>query len=282
MSQMSKPRYAPNISWLFPELPFDRRPQAALEAGFTTVEFGFPSHADLAALEVARTDWGLDITLFNQDVPVWDEVNRGTLSDPGRRDEFKRELERALGIARRLEVEKIMLPAGVVLPDLDRRAQIDCMLENLSRAASLARDAGCMLTLEVLNPHDNPGYFLTRYVEALEIIRRLNHPVVRFQLDTYHIQRIEGDVIPAIQAGAGLIGHVQFADHPGRHEPGTGAIDFQAVQVALAEAGYQGAIGLEYIPLAPGQAALDWLPADRRKAGAASTDIERSSESKAL
>src|SRR5512147_1048112 len=107
--------FAPNISWLFPELPFRERPFAVARAGFKAVEFGFPSKADLDALETAHKELGLQIVLFNQDVPVWNIQNRGYLSDPKLRDEFYRKLDEALEIARRLEVLKIMLSSGVVL-----------------------------------------------------------------------------------------------------------------------------------------------------------------------
>jgi len=260
--------YAPNASWLFPELPFAERPRAIAEAGFQALEFGFPSHADLDALDAARQEYGLQIVLFNQDVPVWDEANRGYLVDPTRRDEFKRKLDEALEIARRLGVLKVMLPAGVVLSHLPREAQRACMIENLLYAAPLAAQANVLLTIEMLNPIDNPGYFLTSTREGLEIVREVNHPHVRFQLDTYHVQIMEGNVAQTLVDNIELIGHIQFADAPGRHEPGTGEIDFAHIRQAAEQAGYRGYIGLEYIPLAKGAAALAWVH-DHRLAGGA-------------
>lgn len=252
--------FAPNISWLFPELPFDKRAQAAADAGFTAIEFGFPSHADLNALEAARKNLGLTIVLFNQDVPVWDRQNRGYLVDPARSDEFKRRLDEALEIARRLEVLKIMLPAGVEVPELSRLQMRDCMVENLRYAAPLASQAGVLLTIEVLNPIDNPGYFLTSSQEAIETVRLINHPNVRFQFDTYHMQMMEGNLAQTLRENMPWIGHIQFADYPGRHEPGTGELDFKLLASIIEGAGYHGYIGLEYIPLAPGAAALAWAP----------------------
>ena len=256
--------FAPNVSWLFPELPFALRPKAVADLGFEALEFGFPSHADLEALDACRQEHGLRIVLFNQDVPVWDAANRGYLVDPKRRAEFQRALDQALTIARRLGVEKIMLPAGVVLPGMARQAQRECMLENLCAAAPLAAEANVILTIEVLNPDDNPGYFLTSSPEALEIVRRVDHPNVRFQMDTYHLQRLEGHLVETLRANIGWIGHLQFADEPGRHEPGTGRIDFAALESAAEAGGYQGYIGLEYIPQARGAEALAWVSASRR------------------
>ncbi len=260
MEPREKFTFAPNISWLFPELPFPQRLTAVARAGFDSLEFGFPSHADLAALEAARNDLGLKTVLFNQDVPVWDRQNRGTLSDPVRRDEFRRTLDQALTLARRLDAEKIMLPAGVELPGRSRAEQRECILTNLGYAAPLAQQAGVLLTLEVLNPGDNPGYFLTSSREALSILQELGHPQVKFQADTYHLQKQEGRLPETLRSLAGWIGHIQFADYPGRHEPGSGAIDFEALLAVTEEIGYAGAVGLEYQPLRPGAAALQWVP----------------------
>jgi hydroxypyruvate isomerase len=259
--------YAPNISWLFPELPFAERPRAVVGLGFEALEFGFPSHADLQAIEACQQDHGVQIVLFNQDVPVWDAANRGYLVDPARRDEFWRTFDQALEIARRLKVEKIQLPAGVVRPDMTRQAQVDCMLSTLRSAAPVAQQAQVMLTIEVLNPDDNPGYFLTSSAEALDIVRQVDHPHVRFQMDTYHLQRLEGRLAETLRAHAGWIGHLQFADYPGRHEPGTGEIDFAGLLDMAGKAGYRGYVGLEYSPLKAGAEALSWVPREMRAPG---------------
>lgn len=251
-------RFAPNISWLFPQLPFAERPAAVAAAGFDALEFGFPSHVDLDALQAARDKLGLDLVLFNQDVPVWDRDNRGYLVDPGRRAEFRRELERALEICDLLAVPKVMLPAGVQLPAMERSAQRDCMIENLIWASPLAAEAGVTLTIEALNPIDNPGYFLTSADEGFALVEQVNHSSLRFQFDTYHIQLMEGNLTQRITENADLIGHIQFADVPGRHEPGTGEIHFDNLLASIEASGYQGEIGLEFVPQARGEAALAW------------------------
>ena len=256
--------YAPNVSWLFPELSFKNRLDAVVKMGFRAVEFGFPSHADLDALLAAKEKYGIDIVLFNQDVPVWDRRNRGYLVDPMRTDEFKQKLDDALGIATSLGVKKVMLPAGVELEGIDRMQQRQCMLENLLYAATLAEQAGILLTIEVLNPVDNPGYFLTSSREAVGIVQEVAHPHIRFQFDTYHLQMLEGDLEAKITLYADWIGHIQFADYPGRHEPGTGKIDFPSLLRRITAIGYPGAIGLEYIPQEIGAAALAWTPIDMR------------------
>ena len=256
--------YAPNISWLLPELPVGERPGALSQAGFSAIECGFPSALDLDALERAQAEHGLEIVLFNQDVPVWDRQNRGYLCDPARQEEFRQRLEQALLLAERLSVQKVMLPAGVELPEIERPQQHDLMVENLLYAAPLAARSRVLLTIEVLNPLDNPGYFLTSSQEAVEIVRQVDHPSLRFQFDTYHLQALEGGLPEAIRKYGPWIGHVQFADHPGRGRPGSGSIDFDAILEALGAAGYSGFIGLEYIPRDPGLQSLAWVPQEMR------------------
>ena len=255
---MSRELYAPNISWLLPELPFGERARQIAEAGFTALEFGFPSHADTVALKALQDEYGFQVVLFNQDVPVWDEANRGYLVDPARKDEFKTKLDEAIEIIELLGVQKVMLPAGVDLPDFAYDEQYTCMLENLRYAAPMAEQAEVVFTIEMLNPIDNPGYFLTSTSQGLGCVIDVDHPRIKFQLDTYHVQLMEGEVIRTLVGNMPLIGHVQFADVPGRHEPGTGELDFESIHTAVRDAGYDGYIGLEYIPQAEGMEALAW------------------------
>ncbi|MFV2044138.1 MAG: hydroxypyruvate isomerase family protein [Anaerolineales bacterium] len=250
--------YAPNISWLLPELPFAERARRIAQAGFSALEFGFPSYADTEALMTLQDEYGFQVILFNQDVPVWDEANRGYLVDPSRRDEFRTKLDEALEIVDLLEVKKVMLPAGVELPELSREEQRECMLENLRYAAPLAERAELIFTIEMLNPIDNPGYYLSSTSQGLEIVAEIDHPHIKFQLDTYHVQLTEGNVIRTLVENMPHIGHIQFADAPGRHEPGTGELDFESIRAAIRNAGYDGYIGLEYIPKAEGMDALAW------------------------
>ena len=256
--------YAPNVSWLFTDRPFAERLKAVIDLGFEAVEFGFPSHADVDALASARQEFGLHVVMFNQDVPVWDAANRGYLADPARRGEFQARLAQALEIASRLGAEKIMLPAGVRLPELRREVQLECAMENLRAAAPMAAQAQVILTIEVLNPADNPGYFLTSSKDTLDLVRQVGHPCVRFQMDTYHLQRLEGNLLGTLGANIEWIGHIQFADEPGRHEPGTGRIRFGELEAAAEAGGYRGYIGLEYTPLASSAQALAWVPAAQR------------------
>lgn len=256
--------YVPNISWLFKELPFGERPRAVAQAGFQALEFGFLGTADLPALLTARDEFGLEIALFNQDIPDFGERVRGYLADPALRDHFKRKLDEALEAAQQLGAHKVMLLAGAVNQEMTAEAQRDCIIENLRYAGPLASDAGVMVTTEPLNPYDFPGCFLTSAREGLDIIKAVNHPAVKFQFDTYHVQRTEGNLMATLVDNMAWIGHIQFGDNPGRAAPGTGEINFPNLIDAIERAGYHGFIGLEYQTDLPGSEALAWVPDERR------------------
>lgn len=256
--------YAPNISWIFPELPFGLRPRAVAEAGFDALEFGFYGQADLPAVEAAVRDFAMQVVLFNMDVPDWGEANRGYLADPGLREEFRSRLDAALEVADRLQALKLMLPVGLVRADLARGAQSECIVDNLRYAAPLAAEAGVMLTIETLNPWDAPGYFLDSSGEAFEVLRQVDHPSVKYQFDTYHLQRLEGNLTETLENNIAYVGHLQFGDVPGRSEPGTGKLNFADLVTAAERAGYDDYVGLEYIPKSTGAETLAWVPPDRR------------------
>lgn len=252
--------YAPNISWLFKELPFAERPGAVGRAGFEALELGFLSPEKLPVLLTARDVFGLQIVLFNQDVPGFDECNRGYMADPALREMFKRRLDEALFFARQLNARKVMLCAGAVVPGMPRKVQYECIVENLRYAGPLAAETGVILTIEVLNSHDMPEFFLNSTTEAIEIIKDVDHPAVKFQFDSYHIQVGEGNLISKLENYKEWIGHIQFGDVPGRLAPGSGEINFANLHRAIEGIGYSGYIGLEYKSDLPGDEALAWVP----------------------
>lgn len=256
--------YAPNVSWVFPELPFSGRVRAVAKEGFVAVEFNFPSHADIPALEALQREVGLSVTLFNLDVPDWGDACRGYLADPSWRAELDRKVDQALELAGRLACRRVMIPVGNRAPGMSREAQRDQIIENLRRVAPVAEQQGVALTIEALNQTDNPGYYLSSSRQAFEILRAVDHPNVGFQYDFYHMQLLEGNLINTLTANIDQIAHFQVADVPGRHEPGTGEINFVPVLQAVAATGYDGSVGLEYRPLAGSRAALAWVPSQAR------------------
>lgn len=241
--------FAANISWLFAELPFSERPKAAAKAGFRALEFGFYRQADLNAVAAAQEEFGLEVALFYMDVPNWGRENRGYLADPALRDEFHRRFDEALEVAARLRAHKMLLPVGAASLDLKRDQQRECVVENLKYAGPLAEQAGILLTIKNLNPFDNVGYYLVYSRDAARILREVDHPHVRYLYDTYHLQMMEGHLIQTLTENYSVLGHIQIGDLPGRHEPGTGEINFVNVLRTAMNLGYSGYVGLEYKPL---------------------------------
>lgn len=257
-------RYAPNLSMLYTEVPFLDRFGCADAAGFKAVEFLFPYREGVDRIRRRAEHYGLEIVLF--DIPPGDETagDLGTLADPQRRSYFRHSFDTALEAASQLRCRRLNILFGNRTPEVDRSAQMECALTNLAWAAPQAAQAGVTLLLEPLNPLDRPAYLLHNTAEAMSIIGQVNHPSVMLQYDVYHAQISEGNLIHTIGKYFPWIGHIQIAEVPGRHEPGTGEIDYQPVFQALEKLGYLGYIGLEYQPLETTEASLCWLPRAHR------------------
>jgi len=257
-------RYAANLTMLFNELPFLERFERAAAAGFRAVEFLFVHDVDQDGVGRELQRHGLDLVLFDPEAGDFAGGERGYLCDPGRRDHCLRTIEDAIARARRLGCRRLNVLAGNRVAGVDADAMRRTVVETLGRAAPLAGAAGITLLIEVLNTWESPRYFLDRSRLALEIVREVGAPNVRFQFDCYHIQRMEGQLIEGLTTHLEWIGHVQIADVPGRHEPGTGEVNYQNVLAALERAGYEGYVGLEYRPAGKTEESLGWLPREAR------------------
>jgi hydroxypyruvate isomerase len=256
---------APNISWLLKERRLADRLRLVAEAGFEAIEIGFYGQIDLAELAAGMGQWGLQLVLLNMDVPGWGPGNRGYMADPSGQATFRAALAKALGVAKGLHAEKIMLPIGASLPGILPEVQTACIVENLRHASQQAEQADILLTIEPLSPAFAADYFLTGSAQALDIVHAVNHPKVKFQFDTFHLQVTEGNLINTLRENIDDIGHIQFADAPGRTEPGQGELNFQNIARAADEAGYRSYIGLEYVAVSKGAATFDWVPARWRR-----------------
>jgi len=257
-------RYAANLSMLYPDVPFLDRVGRAAAAGFGLVEFMFPEEVGVPALQARLEDAGLGVALFNLPTGDVHAGEWGTLSNPSRRGYFRRSLATALDAAARLECSRLNTMFGNRVSGLTTAAHIDCALENLTWAAPQAAQAGVTLLVEPLNPVDFPNAFLLSTAAGLEIVAAAAHPAVRLQYDVYHAW-MTGDRVPDVLPGIlPVTCHVQIADAPGRHEPGTGQIDYSAVFDVLHHLGYRDVIGLEYRPAGDTDAGLEWLPRSAR------------------
>ena len=252
------PRFAANLTMLFTEEPFLRRFTAASEAGFDAVEFLFPYDYEVQLLADALEDAGLELVLHNLPAGDWVAGDRGIASDPAREAEFRVGVERAITYATALRCKRVNCLAGIVDP-ADAVTARRTLIGNLRYAADALAAAGIGLLLEPVNTLDVPGFFVDRTSTGLAIIDEVGSDNLALQLDLYHAQVMEGDLARKIEANLGIIGHLQVADNPGRHEPGTGEINYPFLFRRIDELGYDGWIGCEYKPHADTRAGLDWL-----------------------
>jgi len=256
--------FAANLSMLYAEVPFLQRFGLAAEAGFDAVEFLFPFREGIEDIVTLVDDLGLAVVLFDVDPGDMPAGEFGTLSLPPRREHFRRSLEEALEGAQRLGCDRLNTLAGNRQYELPMEAQLDCAVENLMWAAPMAAEAQMTILVEPLNPTDRPDYLVHTTNTALRIIEQVGSVDVKLQYDVYHAQMTEGNLIHTIRRYFDRIGHIQIADVPGRHEPGTGEIHYPAIFSCLQDLDYQGYVGLEYYPSSSTDLSLDWLPLQSR------------------
>lgn len=257
-------KYAANLTLLFTEVPFLERFGRAAAAGFRAVEFLFAHTEDVGGIEREIKQHGVEVVLFDPEAGDFSSGDRGYLCVPSRRDHCLKTIEDAVVTAKQLGVRRLNVLAGNRVEGLSAEDHRRTVVENLRRAAPLAERAGITLLVEALNRFEHPRYYLDHSRLGLEIVREVNHANVRFQYDVYHMQRIEGNLIETLLESLPLIGHIQIADVPGRHEPGTGEINFPFLLQALEGAGYNGYVGLEYRPSGRTEDSFAWLPRNKR------------------
>jgi hydroxypyruvate isomerase len=252
------PRFAANLSLLFNELTFLDRFAAARVANFDAVEFLFPYAFEPEQISQRLHRYNLELVLHNLPPGDWAAGDRGMACDPRRVGEFQDSVALAVEYAQELGVRQLHVLAGIVPPGMPHERARAVYLNNLRFAARELGKHGLNLLIEPINNRDMPGYFLTGSAQAAAIIAEAGAPNLFLQFDIYHMQRMEGDLAATIRKHIGLIRHMQLADVPGRHEPGTGEINFPFLFRLLDELGYDGWIGCEYIPAADTVAGLGW------------------------
>ncbi len=249
-----------NLSMLFTELPLPERIGAAAEAGFAAVEIQFPYALPAEALRAALDAAGLPLLLIN--LPAGDLMDGGPglAAVPGRQAEFDAALAEALAYARVVRPQCVNVLPGRLADGVSHAAARETLAGNLRRSAEAFAPLGIRVLAEAINPLDMPGFLVNTPEDLLALLAAVDHPNCAAQLDLYHMARQGLDLPTCIAALAGHIGHVQFADCPGRGAPGTGTVDFAAARAALREAGYAGWLAAEYRPGEAGTAAsLAWL-----------------------
>jgi hydroxypyruvate isomerase len=257
-------KFAANLSFMFNEWPALERFKQAADAGFTHVEFLFPEEHDLDELARAVKDSGVEMILFDSDRGDFSKGERGYMCHPGQERRFQAGIEDALRVAERLGAHLINPLAGLAPADVPVEQAKSVAIENLRRMAPHAESAGVTLCIEGLNTHDNPGYLIDRSSVGFEIVDAVGSPAVKFLYDAYHMQIMEGNLTATVTSNLNRIGHIQISDVPGRHEPGSGEINYPNLLAAIDAAGYDGFVSLEYRPANGTLEGLDWLPRERR------------------
>jgi len=247
-----------NLTMLFNDLPIPARIAAAAGAGFEVVEIQFPYEAELADLIKAREAAGVEMCLIN--VPAGDREagEAGLMGLPGREADFRTAVDTCLTYAKGLGVTRINSLAGKPPPEAFAEAR-ETVVENLKYAADRFAEIGATVLVEPVNPTDVPGFLFNELEPALAAVRTVDRDNVKVLFDFYHMAQTEASLAEAVHRAGSLIGHVQFADVPGRHQPGTGTVDFKSGLTALKEIGYAGYVSAEYWPAGSTEASLDWM-----------------------
>jgi hydroxypyruvate isomerase len=253
------PRLAANISLLFPELPFLERFAAASRAGFRAVEYQFPyGFASARAIAEHARAAGVEVVLHN--LPGGDAAkgDRGIACQPARVAEFREGVERAIEYAGAVGCPRLNALAGIAPAGVPRERLFATLVENLRYAAGKLAAAGLTLLTEPANPRTLPGFFLNTSRQGIEVIDAVGAANLMLQYDIFHMQIVEGDLAKTLERLLPRIGHLQLADVPDRHEPGSGEINFEYLLAHIDRLDYTGWIGCEYIPQADTREGLKW------------------------
>lgn len=252
------PKFAANLTMLFQEEEFLDRFAAAKSAGFAGVEYLFPYAFEKEALAEQLASNGLSQVLHNFPAGDWDAGERGIAILKERQGEFQDSVGSAIDYAKALGCGQLNCLAGIYPDGADPDSLTETFVENLRFASEKLAAENIKLLIEPINTRDIPKFFLNNTQQALDIIETAAVSNLWLQYDIYHMQIMEGDLAPTIEAQLGRIAHMQLADTPGRHEPGTGEINYPFLFDFIDKAGYGGWIGCEYIPAAGTLSGLGW------------------------
>ncbi len=253
------PKLAANLTMLYTDSPFLDRFARARASGFRYVEYLFPYEHDISALAAALEKNGLTQVLFNLPAGNWGAGDRGIAVFPDRSGEFRQGVARAIEVAKILKVKQLNCLVGKRDEKIPLADQQRVMIENLRYAASELGKHALLLLIEMLNPYDVPNFMLASPRAAFAAQEQVASPNLKVQYDVYHAQRTEGELAATFQKNLARIGHVQIADNPGRHQPGTGEINYRFLLNHFDRVGYAGFVGLEYIPEGTTEQSLAWV-----------------------
>ena len=253
------PRFAANLTMLFNEVAFLDRFELAAQAGFQAVEFLFPYAYAAQDIRQRLDAHQLRLVLHNLPPGDWEAGERGIACHPDRVDEFRLGVAQGIAYAKALGVSQLNCLAGKAPAGVPDNVLRQTLVDNVRYAAEAFKDVGLRLLLEPINTFDIPGFYVSGTLQALSILDEVNADNAFLQYDIYHAQRMEGELAATIAQHLPRIGHMQLADNPGRHEPGTGEINFPFLFDHLDKLGYSGWIGCEYKPSTTTAAGLGWV-----------------------
>ena len=260
------PKFAANLSMLYPEFDFLDRFEAAARDGFKAVEYLFPYAFEAHHIAARLQANGLQQVLFNAPPGDWDSGERGLACLPGREAEFRSNLAQALDYAGALNCPRIHVMAGLLPAGSERESLFSTYVGNLRWAAQEAAKQGVEVLIEPINSRDMPRFFLNRQDHAHEVIAAVGAANLKVQMDLYHCQVVEGDLAMKLRRylPTGDVGHVQIAGVPDRHEPDRGELNYPYLFSVLDDLAYVGWVGCEYRPRAGAHAGgtsagLEWL-----------------------
>lgn len=256
------PRFAANLTMMFNEAPFPDRFKAAAEAGFDAVECLFPYALTPEQLAETLREHDLTLALFNLAPGNWEAGDRGVASDPARFDEVRASVEKGIEYALASGCGRVHLMAG--LADAADPAAMAAYRRAIDHAAPRLAEHGIDLLLEPINGRSMPGYFLNDFATAERLIAEAGHPNLRLQYDIFHRQILHGDVTASFRRLLPVVGHVQVASVPSRHEPAGEELNFPFLFEMMDAAGYDGFVGCEYVPRTTTLDGLGWFAPWRR------------------
>lgn len=269
------PRFAANLTMLYNEHVFLDRFAAAAQDGFKGVEYLFPYAYPKEELAERLHRYGLTQVLHNLPAGDWDAGERGIAVLPDRVGEFQDGVGRAIDYATALGCAQINCLAGKTPADVPADVVERTLVNNLSFAADAMRKVGIRLLIEPINTRDIPGFHLCTTAQAKRVMDAVGSDNLFLQYDVYHMQIMEGDLVPTIGRLIDRIAHIQIADNPGRNEPGTGEINYPFIFDAIDRLGYAGWIGCEYKPTASASAGLSWRPMSGQGGSIISTGFDK-------
>jgi hydroxypyruvate isomerase len=252
------PRFSANISMLWKEVGLPERFEAAAKAGFKAVEIQFPYAWSKKQLSETARRAGVEVVLIN--IPAGDpeKGDRGIACLPSRLAEFRESVARAIEYAEALGCRQMNCLAGVAPPEIEREALRETCVSNLRYAAGELARHGMTLLAEPVSTQAVPGFYLNTSAQALALMDETDAVNLKLQYDLYHMRIMGDDLAEILSANLHQIGHMQIADVPGRHEPGTGEIDFPRLFDLVDRLGYRGWIGAEYVPTGRTEDGLAW------------------------